>query len=139
MSYSRKVKDCDRFKITDSESAVAVLRSRWKKGRIQYVEEFKTIFLDRSNRVLGLRTVSQGGQAGCVADPKVIFGAALKAHAAALIAAHNHPSGQLSPSEADIKLTRKLKEIGILLDLPLLDHIILTQDSYRSFADEGML
>ena len=139
VSYTRKVKDEDRIKITCSDDAVDVLRARWKKNRIQYVEEFKVLLLDRGNRVLGVHNVSQGGQAGCVVDPKIIFGAALKAHSASLIMFHNHPSGQLTPSEADCKLTRKLKEAGQMLDLPVLDHIILTQSAYYSFADNGVL
>ena len=139
VSYSRRVKDADRIKITSSDDAVEVLRARWKKNRIQYVEEFKVLLLDRGNRVLGIHNVSQGGQAGCVVDPKIIFGAALKANAAAILGFHNHPSGQNFPSSADHKITQKLKEAGQMLDLPLLNHIILTQSEYYSFADHGVL
>ena len=139
VSYSRRVKDADRIKITASDEAVEVLCTRWKKNRIQYVEEFKVLLLDRGNRVLGIHNVSQGGQAGCVVDPKIIFGAALKANAASILAFHNHPSGQCFPSSADHKITQKLKEAGLVLDLPLLDHIILTQSEYYSFADKGVL
>ena len=122
--YSRKVKDLDRVQITEADTAVEVLRLKWKKHRIQYVEEFKVILLDRGNRVLGIHNCSSGGQAGCVVDPKIIFGTALKANAASLLAAHNHPSGSLIASDADYKLTRKLQEAGRLLDLPIVDHII---------------
>ena len=139
VSYARKVKDEDRIKITCSDDAVDVLRARWKKNRIQYVEEFKVLLLDRGNRVLGIHNVSQGGQAGCAVDLKVIFGAALKANAASILALHNHPSGQCFPSPSDHKITQKLKEAGQMLDLPLLDHIILTQSEYYSFADYGVL
>lgn len=139
VAYSRKIKDADRYKITCSDDAVEVLRSRWKKNRIQYVEEFKIILLDRGNRVLGIYTASVGGQAGCVVDPKIIFGVALKANAAAILASHNHPSGQNFPSPTDQKITQKLKEAGQILDLPLLDHLILTQSEYFSFADQGVL
>ena len=112
VSYARKVKDEDRIKITCSDDAVDVPRARWKKNRIQYVEEFKVLLLDRGNRVLGIHNVSQGGQAGCVVDPKIIFGAALKANAASILVFHNHPSGQSFPSPADHKVTQKLKEAG---------------------------
>jgi DNA repair protein RadC len=83
--------------------------------------------------------ISQGGIAGTVADPKIIFAVALKACASGIILSHSHPSGESSPSEADIKLTRKLVEVGKLLDINVFDHIIVCSESYFSFADEGML
>ena len=95
--------------------------------------------LDGANSVLGWSKTSQGGLAGTVAYPKVIFQLALKANACGIILAHNHPSGNIKPYDADIRLTRKLKDAGQLLDLPVLDHIILTSEAYYSFADEGIL
>jgi DNA repair protein RadC len=89
--------------------------------------------------VLGISEISTGGFAGTVADPKVIFSIALKACASSIILSHNHPSGNLKPSQADLNLTRKIKSGGELLDIAVLDHIILTSDSYFSFADEGIL
>jgi DNA repair protein RadC len=74
-----------------------------------------------------------------VADPKVIFQVALKANACSMILTHNHPSGNLQPSESDIRLTRKLKDAGLLLDLPVLDHLIVSSEGFYSFADEGLL
>ncbi len=139
LSYSSKVKPSERPKITSSADAAEVLRCKWKKNRLGFVEEFKVLLLTRSNQVLGIVSISQGGLSGTVADPKLIFAAALKASASSILLAHNHPSGNLKPSEADIRLTRKLKEAGQFLDLPVLDHIILTQESYFSFADEGLL
>lgn len=139
VSYSSKIKEADRPKVSCSHDAAEIFRAKWHKNRIQYVEEFKVILMNRANHVLGVHHVSQGGIAGCVVDPKVIFGAALKANASSLILAHNHPSGNLKPSEADICLTRKMKAAGQFLDLPILDHIILTKDGYYSFADEGVL
>lgn len=100
---------------------------------------FQIILLNRANRVLGIVPISVGGTAGTVADPKVIFVSALKCNASSVILCHNHPSGNLKPSQADIELTRKLKAAGQFLDLPVLDHIILTKDAYFSFADEGMM
>ena len=139
ITYSSKIKDNERPKITSSSDAADVLRSKWNKGRIQYVEEFKVILMNRANRVLGLHNVAIGGLTGCVADLKVIFAAALKANASSIILAHSHPSGNLQPSEADKSITLKMKEAGKFLDLPVLDHIILTKDGYFSFADEGLL
>lgn len=126
-------------KITSSTDAEQVFRCKWNTGHIGFIEEFKILLLNRSHNVLGIVPISQGGIAGTVADPKLIFAAALKASASAVIAAHNHPSGNLKPSQADIQLTRKLCEAGKLLDLPILDHLILTQSEYFSFADEGLL
>jgi DNA repair protein RadC len=83
--------------------------------------------------------VSQGGLSGTVAIPKVIFQVAIKSNACSINLAHNHPSGNHQPSEADIHLTRKLKEAGVLLDLPVLDHLIVSSEGFYSFADEGLL
>lgn len=95
--------------------------------------------LNRANKVLGWAKVSQGGLSGIVADPKVIFQIALKSNGSSLILCHNHPSLNLQPSEADIHLTRKLKEAGLMLDLPVLDHLIVSSEGFYSFADEGLL
>ena len=97
------------------------------------------MLLNRANRVLGIVNISQGGMAGTIADPKVIFAAAIKSAASQIILIHNHPSGNLKPSQADISLTRKLKTGGELLDIAVLDHIILTKDSYVSLAEEGII
>lgn len=102
-------------------------------------EEFWIILLNRANVVMKKMPVSSGGVAGTVADPKIIFKQALEHLASAIILVHNHPSGNLKPSAADIALTKKMKEAGTLLDLPILDHIIFTENQYYSFADEGLL
>ena len=83
--------------------------------------------------------ISVGGTAGTIADPKVIFVSALKCNATSIILVHNHPSGNLKPSNADTELTKKLKNAGQFLDLPVIEHIILTKGGYLSFADEGIL
>ena len=95
--------------------------------------------LNRANRILCIELVSTGGFAGTVVDPKKIFKIALDAKASSLILGHNHPSGMTKPSDADNKLTHKLKQGGDLLDLPVLDHIIVGDESYFSYADEGLL
>lgn len=102
-------------------------------------EEFWIVLMNRSNQVLSQHLISKGGQGGTVADPKIIFKCALENNAASIILAHNHPSGNLKPSQADISLTRKLKEAGSFLEISVLDHIIFTDTSYFSFADEGMM
>ncbi|MBC6988133.1 RadC family protein [Hymenobacter sp. BT491] len=102
-------------------------------------EEFWVILLNRANVVMRKQPVSTGGVAGTVADPKMIFKHALEQLASSIILVHNHPSGNRNPSTADIALTRKLKEAGQFLDLPVLDHLIYTDHGYYSFADEGIL
>jgi len=102
-------------------------------------EEFWVILLNRANVVMRQEKISSGGVAGTVADPKLIFKHALENLASSLILVHNHPSGNRQPSTADISLTKKLKEAGNFLDLPILDHLIYTDNGYFSFADEGLL
>lgn len=102
-------------------------------------EEFWILLLNRANKITSKQLISKGGQAGTVADPKIIFNTALQNHASSVILAHNHPSGNLKPSQADIDLTRKLKSAGAFLDIPVLDHLIITDTGFFSFTDEGML
>ena len=139
ISYRPTFKASERPKISSSKDAYLVLREQWNQEIIEYVEEFKMLLLNRANRVLGIITISKGGVAGTVCDPKIIFAAALTCNASSSILAHNHPSGNLQPSQADKQLTKKLQEGGRLLDIAVPDHIILTAESYYSFADEGLL
>jgi len=139
VSYSTKIKASDRPKVNTSTEIYEILQNSWNWEIIEFIEEFKIILLSRANRVLGIVPISVGGTAGTIADPKIIFVTALKCNAASLVLCHNHPSGNLRPSHADIELTRKLKSAGEFLDLPVLDHIILSKDGYLSFADEGMM
>jgi DNA repair protein RadC len=102
-------------------------------------EQFYTILLNRANKVIDVIKVSQGGVSGTVADAKLIFRSAVEKLASGIILAHNHPSGNLKPSQADIALTRKIKEAGAMLDISVLDHIIIASNDYFSFSDQGML
>ena len=102
-------------------------------------EEFWILVLNRANRIIKKHQISQGGVAGTVADPKIIFKIALEELASGIILAHNHPSGNLTASQADIALTKKLKEAGKLLEIQVLDHVIIAGQKYFSFADEGIL
>jgi DNA repair protein RadC len=138
IKYHNKVKSSEMPKISCSKDAEAILREVWS-DKIQYVEEFMVLCLNRSNKVLGWALISMGGQHGTVADPKVIFQIALKSNASNIILAHNHPSGTTEPSSADISLTNKIKSAGEYLDLTVLDHIILSAESYYSFGDDGKL
>ena len=102
-------------------------------------EEFWVLLLNRANRLIKKEQVSTGGVSGTVADPKIIFKAALDQYASSIILVHNHPSGNLKPSQADLDLTNKMKNAGKLLEIPVLDHIIFSDQGYLSFADEGLL
>ncbi|GAB3506539.1 DNA repair protein RadC [Spirosoma knui] len=102
-------------------------------------EEFWILLMNRANEVLRPVQISAGGVSGTVADPKIIFKQAIEHLASSMILLHNHPSGNLTPSQADKDLTRKLKDAGRLLDIPVLDHLIFTDKAYLSFADEGIL
>ena len=104
-----------------------------------YHEEFWVVLLNRANVILKLGLISKGGISGTVADPKLIFKLALENLASAVILVHNHPSGNTNPSDADIVLTKKMREAGSLLEIPVLDHLIFTDMDYYSFADEGRL
>ncbi|WP_378186764.1 DNA repair protein RadC [Aquimarina sp. W85] len=102
-------------------------------------EEFWVIYLNNSNKVLKKKQISIGGKTGTLVDPRIVFGAALEFDATAIILVHNHPSGTLKPSLADKELTTKLKNGGACLDIKLLDHLIVTEKEYFSFADAAIL
>lgn len=107
-------------------------------GDLSY-EEFWVIFLNRHNKVIEKQKLSQGGMTGTVIDVRLVLKLALEKHATSLIFCHNHPSGNLEPSDADKKITRQLKEAGALMEIPVVDHLIVTQSGFFSFADEGLL
>lgn len=102
-------------------------------------EEFWLLLLNRSNAVIKKELISRGGVAGTVVDTKIIFKAAIENYASSIIICHNHPSGNLSPSEADKRITKNIKEAGRLMEIALLDHLIITDGAFYSFADEGDL
>ncbi|MAX79658.1 MAG: hypothetical protein CL843_05725 [Crocinitomicaceae bacterium] len=102
-------------------------------------EEFWIMSLNRANKVMGLHNISRGGVSGTIADSKIIYKTALNDLASSIILCHNHPSGNIRPSESDLQLTKKLKQAGKVLDISVLDHLIIGDERYYSFADEGML
>lgn len=137
--YRNKMKQQDRIKVAEASHAYDLLLSAWDMNKIELVEEFIILLLDRNKTCLGISKISSGGVTACVVDPKIVFATALKARACGLILAHNHPSGSIKPSMADETLTQKFKEAGKLLDISVLDHLIITPDSYFSFANDGLL
>jgi len=139
LSYKTHVRPSQRPAISNSKEAYAILRNHWDEGKLDLLEQFKVILTNRASKVLGIFEVSSGGISGVDVDPKLVFIAALKAGATGILISHNHPSGNLIPSQPDLDLTRKIKEGCKILEITLLDHIIITSEKYFSFADEGLL
>jgi DNA repair protein RadC len=138
--YLTKTPASQRTKVTSSEDASKAFIAAWEDGTIEHHESFRILLLNRANRALGIAVVSNGGISGTVIDVRQIFQAALKSNCSSIIAAHNHPSGNRQPSDADIQITKKISEAGKIMDIKLLDHLILTpSEGYFSFADEGLL
>ncbi|QSE97396.1 RadC family protein [Fulvivirga lutea] len=123
-------------KITSSKDVFEIMKADLLD--LQH-EEFWVLLLNRSNLIIKKQLISSGGVSGTVADPKLIFKSALEELASGLILIHNHPSSNLKPSQQDINLTKKMVDAGRLLEIPVLDHVIFTNESYFSFADEGMM
>ncbi len=139
ISYSAKVAKQFRIKVNSSEDAYTSFLSSWNQNLIELQEEFKVMLLNNSNEVLGIHNLSKGTITGTIVDVKLVFAIALKACASAIILAHNHPSGNLKASQADISLTRKIKQCSDFLDIKLLDHLIVTKDGYTSMADKNLM
>lgn len=137
--YRSNVKVSDRPKITDSRVASEIIRPFFEQVGIEHREHMFIFYINRANRVIGAYHISSGGVAGTVADPKIIFQGALMCNASGFIMAHNHPSGNLTPSQSDIALTKKVKGAAICLEMQLLDHMVFTADHYTSMADEGLI
>jgi DNA repair protein RadC len=138
-ALSRRRSECEilqKAKISCSRDAFDIFKA--SMGDLPY-EEFWIILLNKANKVIKKVRVSDGGISGTVVDPKKLFKLALDNHCSSIILGHNHPSGNIQPSEADQRITKKIKECGILLDVAVLDHIIIGDDRYYSFADEGII
>ena len=122
--------------ISSSADVAAYLQTLFKDYQH---EVFAVLFLNRSNKINHFQIISEGGITGTVADPRIILKRALEENAVSLILCHNHPSGSLKPSRADEELTQKIKEASRFFDIKVLDHLIVSEDGYFSFADEGIL
>ncbi len=125
-----------RFKIGGSQHIYKLMQPKLLDKKM---EVFWVVYLNRAHLVIKTQQISQGGVSGTLVDPKLIFKHALNQLASAIVLVHNHPSGQLNPSEADIRLTKKLVAAGKLMEIPVIDHLIFTNSGYFSFADEGLI
>jgi DNA repair protein RadC len=140
MTYKSKQKPSERPKITGSYEAVKIFKSlRDYEKNMEYKEVFYCMYLNKANKVLSVMRISEGTVSGTLVDIKMILQPAILQNASGIIMCHNHPSGNLTPSEADKQLTKKVKESAKIMDVALLDHVILTAEDSYSFADEGTL
>ena len=139
--YKTNIKPSERIKIEDSKKVYEVLKTVYDYNKIEHKESFYAMYLNRANKILAVILISEGGTSACLVDVKLIFQAALKLNASGIILSHNHPSGQLQPSNADIQITNKVKEAAKLLEMQVIEHIIVTpeDDKYYSFADNGQI
>jgi len=140
ISYKGELKSSMWQEISNSQDAAELLFEDWDKDTIALHETFKVVLLNNSNKVKGVYQLSQGGITGTLVDVRILFAVILKSLSVGIILTHNHPSGKLKPSEADKRLTNKIKKASKLFDIKLLDHLIFAPDGdYFSFSDNGIL
>ena len=134
--YRNKTKASDRQSVKNARDAYHILRDSWNMDEINLLEECKVLLLDNQLKLMSVASISKGGLSGTVVDPRIVFAMALKRRANRIILAHNHPSKSLKPSHADIKLTQEFIKAGAILQIPLEDHIIITDEGFYSLITE---
>lgn len=139
VSFDKVLKKSELIKITSANEAYQIFKRVFNADTFDWCEEVVMLCVNNSSKVVGFYKVSSGGMTGTVIDVRMIFTTALQCLATGIIIAHNHPSGTLQPSEADINITKKLKEAGQFLDIKVMDHLIITDENFFSFANEGIL
>lgn len=135
LKYTPSKNKKGRIKITNSQSAYKAFLNNWDMDTIELYEEFKVLLLNRANEVLGIHSLSKGGISGTIVDLKLLFAVVLKSASSSIILAHNHPSGNLKPSEADKALNKKINKVAGYLDIYVWDNLVITKDGYFSYAD----
>lgn len=130
--------DLQQVKISNSENAADFIRQFYSDD-IEIYESFFILLMNRANKVIGYAKISQGGITGTIVDKKILLKYVVDSLASGVIIAHNHPSGNSTPSDSDIRITREIRELCELVDSKLLDHVILTTETFYSFADNGNL
>jgi len=138
VSYKDTVKPSERFVIKTSTDTAKILEVAYRDC-MQHHEEVHVLYLNTANRVLGISNIAKGGTNHTVVDVKIILQTALKVSASAIILSHNHPSGNLTPSKYDLEMTKMIMEGCKAVGLQLLDHVIMAEESYSSFADDNIL
>ena len=137
LTYKNNVPYNQRQKISNSQGAYEILTNLFPENTMDYRETFIVLYLNRANQVLGYSVISQGGTSNTIVDIKMVIQTALLANASCIMLAHNHPSGNLRPSSDDNRITNRIIEAARLFDITVLDHIIITNESYYSFTDNG--
>lgn len=127
------------IRVNTPHEAYNIFMNNWDDGRIDLLEEGKVLYLGPSNKVISLYELSRGGVCGTVMEPKHIILGALQQNASKIVLAHNHPSGNLKPSQADNYLTEKINQATKFFDLKLVDHIVLCRHGFYSFSDDGLI
>jgi DNA repair protein RadC len=138
VSYKDNVKTSQRVVVNSTHDAVKIFAVAFEDC-MEHHEEMYALYLNRAGRVLGISNVAKGGIAGTYVDVKIVLQTALKASASSILISHNHPSGSYKPSKEDLVLTNAIKKGCEAVGIKLLDHVIMTEESYCSFADEGLL
>lgn len=136
LGLRREISEHKKEKILNVEDIADYLRAKFKHYRH---EVFAVVFLNQSNRIVHFEIISEGGITGTTVDPRILIKKALEHDAVNIVICHNHPSGSLKPSRADEELTKKIKQAAMLFDIKLLDHIIVSEEGYFSFVNEGMI
>jgi len=139
ISFDRRCPVSERVYLKESIQAYRAFMAIWDHETIDLYEEFKVIYLDQGNGVMGYRDLARGSCTGATVDIKHLLSIALACNACCILLAHNHPSGRTEPSRMDIQLTQKVKGGAELLGLTLLDHLVITKEGYYSFGEEGEL
>lgn len=137
LTYKNRVKAANRPEILSPQTAYELFLKHWDNDQIDLLEEGRAMFLDSRLRLMSMAPISKGSFDTALIDLRHVFSIALKRRADSIIIAHNHPSGSLIPSRADIQLTKTLKEAGELLNIPVQDHLIITKDGFCSMVTEG--
>jgi DNA repair protein RadC len=137
--YTPKIKHSKLPEIFNAHQAYNLFMESWDIGKIYLVEQFKAMYLNSNGKVLGIFEVSSGGLTYTQVDARLIFLGAIKCCATSIVLAHNHPSGNREPSESDLRITRRLKEAGRLLEINVWDHLIITPEDYTSMRVLGMI
>ena len=137
LTYKNNVPYNQRQKISNSQGAYEILTNLFPENTMDYRETFIVLYLNRANQVLGYSVISQGGTSNTTVDIKMVIQTALLANASCIMLAHNHPSGNVQPSSDDNKITKRIMEAAKLFDITVLDHLIITNENYYSFTDNG--
>src|SRR5262249_35544506 len=137
--YRSRTRITERKQIRGPDGVVEYLRAIWNKDTLELSEDFIVLCLNGSHQVRGWIKVASGGMDSAAVDPRLGFAVALQTASAALILAHNHPGGSLKPSDADKRLTQRMRDAGEVLGIRVLDHIILTKEAAFSFVDSGLM